>query len=370
MRPTENEKNNIPGAGGKGSGGNAAPQRPQAGPAPTASDKKSPASGEGIRFNRLNRLNRTITAPLLVLVVFLLLLAVRLLGPRIFDRSNEYLLLTVVQAVIFLLPAAIYMKLCHVKLGRLRIYPFGLNHLLLILSAVTAAASGALLLSFAVSGYESLSGNFVLYGAFATPSGDSVPKTLYLILAYAALPAFCEEFVFRALLCAEYESSGGSFSAVALTSLWFAMIHFDLRAFPVYLFSGLLLSLTLYATRSFFASFAVHLGYNLISIFGMPLLRTVYDAGGKTFYFLIVGTLLLISLFVFCGECARLYGSYADRNLSSDYRRRYSEDTSPTERRGIAASIRRGLEGNISAFLSPSALLCYLLYITVMLFIK
>ncbi len=310
------------------------------------------------------RYDGTLTAPLLVFAVFLLLLAVRLSGPRIFNRDNEYLLLTVVQVLIFMIPAAVYMKLCHVSAKRLRIYPFGLNHLLLIVSAIVAAASGSLLLSFAASGYESLSGTFTLYGAFASPSGSSAGETVYLIVAYAALPAFCEEFLFRALLCSEYEASAGSFSAVVLTSLWFAMLHFDLRSFGVYLFSGILLSLTLYASRSFFAAFAVHFGYNLVSVFGMPFLRTVYDAGGKTLYFLIIGFLLLISMFVFCGECARLYGSYADGNLSSDYRVEGSGE------HGVAAALRRTFAGNIRAFLAPSALLCYLLYIAVMLFLK
>ena len=310
------------------------------------------------------RYDGTLTAPLLVFAVFLLLLAVRLSGPRIFNRDNEYLLLTVVQVLIFMIPAAAYMKLCHVSAKRLRIYPFGLNHLLLIVSAIVAAASGSLLLSFAASGYESLSGTFTLYGAFASPSGGSAGETVYLIVAYAALPAFCEEILFRALLCSEYEASAGSFSAVVLTSLWFAMLHFDLRSFGVYLFSGILLSLTLYASRSFFAAFAVHFGYNLVSVFGMPFLRTVYDAGGKTLYFLIIGFLLLISMFVFCGECARLYGSYADGNLSSDYRVEGSGE------HGVAVALRRTFAGNIRAFLAPSALLCYLLYIAVMLFLK
>ncbi len=310
------------------------------------------------------RFSPTITAPLLVFCIFVLLLAARLLSPLIFDRDNEVILLTVVQVLIFMLPAGIYMRLCRVRWRRLRIFPFGVNHLLLIISAIVAAATGALLFEYAVSGYEAFSNVFTLYGAFSAPAANGAGSTLYLAVVYAALPAFCEEFVFRSLLCSEYES-GGSFSAVVLTSVWFAMLHFDLRSLPVYLFSGLLLALTLYAARSFFAAFAVHLGYNLISLFGAPLWRTVYDAGGKKLYFLIIGLLFLISMFVFCGECARLYSSYADRNLPSDYRL-----PSPGSEDAALSPLRRAFAGNARAFLAPSALLCYLFYIAVMLFTR
>ena len=98
------------------------------------------------------RFSPTITAPLLVFCIFVLLLAARLLSPLIFDRDNEVILLTVVQVLIFMLPAGIYMRLCRVRWRRLRIFPFGVNHLLLIISAIVAAATGCALLLFFVTG--------------------------------------------------------------------------------------------------------------------------------------------------------------------------------------------------------------------------
>lgn len=338
----------------------------------------------------------SMTAPLLVLTVYLLLLFVRFVSPYLFDRENEVILLTVVQVLIFMLPAVVYIRVCRIGFRRLRPAPFGINHILLIISAVIAATAGSLLLNLASSGYDAFSDTYTLYGAFSAPGNDDAAHTLYLAAVYAALPAFCEELVFRAILCAEYEADGGSFSAVVLTSLWFAMLHFDMGSFTVYFFAGILLALTLYATRSFFAAFAVHLGYDLIAVFGAPLFRTFYDAGGRTLYILILGLSALAALTVFCGECARLYGSYADRALSSDYRgswtshaneghtaaqRRQGTDSaqhakstqSPqqnTPSRGFSDSLRRAFANNARAFLAPSALLCYLLYIAVILFLN
>lgn len=323
----------------------------------------APASG------KKRRPAPSLTAPLLVAAIFVLLLITRRISPAVFDRDNEFILLTVVQVLIFMVPAVTYLRVFRISPGRLRLIPFGINQLLLVISAVIATATGSLLLDFAASGYESLSKTYTLYGAFSAPSGNSAGGALYSALVYAALPAFCEEFVFRSVMCAEYESDGGSFSAIVLSAVWFAMLHFDLGAFPVYFFCGILLALTLYSARSFFAAFCVHLGYNLISVFAPPLWRTIYDAGGKTLYFLLIVLLLLLSLVTFCGESARLYGAYADKNLSPDYRKQIMSAEGSDEGSKNSA-LRRFFAGNIRAFLAPSALLCYLIYITVMLFMQ
>lgn len=338
--------------------------------APQSAERAGPApENTPEQTEKKRRFAPSLTAPLLVLGVFVLLLLVRLISPGIFDRDNEVILLTVVQVLIFMVPAVIYIRTCRMSFRRLRFVPFGLNSLLLVISAVVAASAGSLLLGFAASGYDDFSKTYTLYGAFSAPSGGGTVSILYLATVYAALPAFCEEFVFRSVMCAEYESDSGSFSAVVLTAVWFAMLHFDLQSFPVYFFSGILLALTLYSARSFFAAFCVHLGYNLISLFAPPLWRTVYDAGGKTLYFLIVGLLFLLSMVVFCGEAARLYGWYSDNDIKPDYRRQIMSDRD-TDDAPRGGALKRALAGNLRAFLAPSALLCYLIYIAVMLFIK
>lgn len=371
-------------------------QRSHGAPGASPGIPAPPPARDKAGAKKTRRYAPSMTAPLLVLAVYLLLLFVRFTSPYLFDRENEVILLTAVQVLIFMLPAVIYIRVCRVSVRRLRPALFGINHILLMLSAVVAATAGSLLLNLALSGYDSFSDTYTLYGAFSTPTGGGAAQDLYLAVVYAALPAFCEEFVFRAVLCAEYESDGGSFSAVVLTSLWFAMLHFDTGSFLVYFSAGILLALTLYATRSFFAAFAVHFCYDLIAVFGAPLFRTFYDAGGRTLYILILGLTALAALTVFCGECARLYGSYADRALAGDYRGSWSP-TSAAERngvqyprktngapdvsnaqnvpdvappRGFADSLRRAFAGNARAFLAPSALLCYLLYIAVILFLN
>ena len=361
MTTTEDRNRNIPPNGAENAPRTSAPGEATAPvmPPELTGSTQAPELPEKRRFSP------TITAPLLVFGIFVLLLAARLLSPLIFDRDNEVILLTVVQVLIFMLPAGIVYAPLPRAVAQTAHFPLRGESSFAYHIRDRCRRNGKLCcLSMQCRDTRAFSNVFTLYGAFSAPAANGAGSTLYLAVVYAALPAFCEEFVFRSLLCSEYES-GGSFSAVVLTSVWFAMLHFDLRSLPVYLFSGLLLALTLYAARSFFAAFAVHLGYNLISLFGAPLWRTVYDAGGKKLYFLIIGLLFLISMFVFCGECARLYSSYADRNLPSDYRL-----PSPGSEDAALPPLRRAFAGNARAFLAPSALLCYLFYIAVMLFTR
>ena len=50
------------------------------------------------------------TAPLLVLAVFLLLYSSRLIDTALLTRENEYVAVIVLQRVIFLMPAAFYIR--------------------------------------------------------------------------------------------------------------------------------------------------------------------------------------------------------------------------------------------------------------------
>ncbi|MBR3964661.1 MAG: CPBP family intramembrane metalloprotease [Clostridia bacterium] len=312
---------------------------------------------------------RSITAPLAVLAVFLLLILTRFLEGELLTRENEYVAIIVLQLLIFMLPATIYIKLTAGNTSELRLAPFGLGHLLLIISAIVAISTGSLLIRYYTAGYSALSENYDLYGVFISKNDGGVGDTLYLILAYAALPAVCEETVFRGLLCAEYQHRS-SFSAIFMSSLFFAMIHFDTENFLSLFFAGVVLALTLYATRSLLAPIVVHFCQNLLSVFGRPVIQTVYDLGGEKLFIFIATALALLFSFIFCSEAARLYRSYSRQNLPSDYRELDSVPTpdTPTQWDEFAKRFPR-VSATLGALFSPTALLCYVTY-AIALFIK
>ena len=312
---------------------------------------------------------RSITAPLAVLAVFILLILTRFLEGELLTRENEYVAIIVLQLLIFMLPATIYIKLTAGNTSELRLAPFGLGHLLLIISAIVMISTGSLLIRYYTAGYSALSENYDLYGVFISKNNGGVGDTLYLILAYAALPAICEETVFRGLLCAEYQHRS-SFSAIFMSALFFAMIHFDTENFLSLFFAGVVLALTLYATRSLLAPIVVHFCQNLLSVFGRPVIQTVYDLGGEKLFIFIVTALALLFAFIFCSEASRLYRSYSKQNLPSNYRELDTKETSdsPTQWDEFAKRFPR-LSATLGALFSPTALLCYVIY-TIAIFIK
>lgn len=298
--------------------------------------------------------NRTIvlSPTVLVAATYLLLLLSKIIDLTLISRENEYYSVVVLQMMIFLLPGALWCKFSGEKyVSHLRLRPFKPNCLPLITSAALLMISGGLLLSVLFGGLESLSQNFSLYDTFISRDNGTVPTRLYLLLSYAVLPAICEEFVFRGILCHEYER-GGVGRAIVLSALFFGLLHFNIVNLPVYLFSGVILAMTLYATRSLFGAMLAHFLYNIFGLFGQPYMSTLYRITSSSSLFLfLVGFTFLLSGAIFCGEAARLYRQYLQKSYSADYRR--PVNTEPSTIRASYLEVLR----------PPSAIVCFVLYI-------
>ncbi len=308
--------------------------------------------------------NSANTAPLLVLGIFVLLLVSRFIDTTLLTRENEYVAVIVLQLVIFLLPAAFYIKALGLDFGRFRISAFGPGHLLLLISAIISLTAGTILIEYYTVGGAPLDRNYDLWGVFISKNEGTVSSAIYLILAYAALPAICEEFVFRGLLISEYEKRGST-AALLLSSLFFALLHFDIERFPVYFFAGLILAMTLYASRSLAAAIAVHFCHNMIGIFGSPYMQTLAELGGDKLFMTLLTAIFLLFTGIFASEAARLYKNYARFDLSSAYREidppypPANADSSPIEE--LAAKHPR-IAATCGAFFSFPALVCYVAY--------
>ena len=296
-----------------------------------------------------------LTPVTLALGIYVLLLLARLLDASVLTRDNEYFSVIVLQIMIFLIPAFAYIRLRGKELrSGLRLTLPRLDHLLLLVGAVVALSGGGMLLQLLLGGTD---GSFTLYDTFISKSYGTTSNTLYLILAYAVLPAFCEELVFRGIFLAEYERHGASCAAL-MSMLFFAMLHFDLRNILLYLFSALVLCTVRYATRSLFAAMLVHFCYNLFGLFGVPYVTAVYTSMGRVWVliFLLI-VMLLFGAALFCGEAARLYRHFATHGTHE------GEGANPAiSRRDSAVRFLRRL-------LTPQAALCVLLYLTVSLIV-
>ncbi len=293
----------------------------------------------------LERFKPNITAPVLAALSFGLLLLARITG--VADGSgNDHLSVIILQLLILAFPAILYTKLRGNALkGKLRIKGFGGDRAVLVIWGTLLLICGSLLLNIIFA--DGLSEkSFSLYDAY-TVKNQGADGLAVSILAYALLPALCEEFFFRAILCAEYERFGIGTAAV-ITSTFFAMLHFRLALFPVYFFAGLLLFAVMYACRSCVASMIVHFFFNLYGLFGQSFVGEIFNTTGSTELFLIIlATFFAVFLIFFCGQAARIYKRYAERNLPSDY---------------LPPKKRAGDLYFPEVFLAPAAIVCYLIF--------
>ena len=320
-------------------------------------------SGKRLRKNKKANINQNtskgerklkiITPSLLVFATYALLLFSKILDLTLINRENEYYTVVILQLMIFLLPGAIWCKYrgeSYLRGLRLRLpRP---SSFLIILFATLLMISGGLLLSVLFGGLESLSRNFSLYDTFISKSNGTIPSNLYLLIAYAVIPAICEEFIFRGILCHEYEK-GGVVRSITFSALFFAMLHFNPINILTYLFSGVILALVLYATRSLFAAIITHLLYNIFGLFGQRYMNTLYKiTGSETFFIFIVAFIFLLSAALFCRQGAKLYKKHLYEGISSSYRRPVAK--TPEQ---IRASF-------LEIVLEPATILCVIFYIT------
>ncbi len=318
--------------------------------------EQSVAREKGLYQRFIRNKTFTLHPTVLVLATYILLLLSKLIDIAVINRENRYYSVVILQLMIFLLPAAIWCKFSGENyLSGLRLRMIKLDSLPIILSAALLMASGGLLLGVLFGGTESLADSFSLYDTFIASDDGTVGNVIYLIMAYAVLPALCEELVYRGILCREYEH-GGVLRAILVSAVFFALLHFNIQNFPIYLFAGIILALTFYATRSLFGAILAHFLYNIFGLFGQPYMNNLYLMTGSSSLFLfLAGGLFLISAAIFCGEAARLYRLYLYKAYPADYRKPVLK--------GIPA-IR---ESYLTVIRQPSAIACFAVYIIALL---
>ncbi len=263
--------------------------------------------------------------------VFLLTFGLSYLLPK---GGSIYSYGLIMQFAALLIPASLYMSLKGEKLPqKMRINALSPAKTVFLLLFVLAIFCGSVLYSLLLGNTDT--GNEAL---------SSEPAFLSL-LCLAVLPAFAEELLFRGILMTELESHG-PVTAVALSSVLFAMLHFDLKMLPMYLFSGLMLALCAYVTRSLLASCTVHLLYNLTIFLGKEKLNAFFAITDDTALIaLILIIALLVSLILIFGECQRTYAAYAEQNAVSSH------------------AAKGGSGSFFIALFSPASIICIIIFI-------
>lgn len=96
-------------------------------------------------------------------------------------------------------------------------------------------------------------------GALAAPGSERALAVS--ILSMAALPAVCEELLFRGFALSAWETRGTWF-AIGVTSALFALLHGNLYGLPSYLLVGAVAGFATWALDSVYAGIVYHTVYN------------------------------------------------------------------------------------------------------------
>lgn len=277
------------------------------------------------------KIKNSFAAPFLLIVVLMLQTLASLLDPADLGLdTNLYLTIIILELLVYALPAVFFCRLRGREYGRhLRVRLFRPNHIFFILLALLALLAGNALIRY---------GMHLLFpdaGATTVSYTGVSDAGLYAVLAFCILPAAAEEFLFRGILVAEYEKIGAPF-AVLVSALCFGMMHLDLVQLPAYFYSGVILALVLYATRSLFASMAVHIGNNIAALWTEQLVSRFSEAVGQRGILLvfILVSVLMITLVLFFMEAERIYRDYGIHAVPSphaDHRRKRGESSGALE---------------------------------------
>ncbi len=112
-------------------------------------------------------------------------------------------------------------------------------------------------------------------GALAAPGSER--ELAMAILSMAALPAVCEELLFRGFALSAWESRGTWF-AIGVTSALFALLHGNLYGLPGYLLVGAVAGYATWALDSVYAGIVYHTVYNTACLVIAHLLAGQGDA--------------------------------------------------------------------------------------------
>jgi len=306
-----------------------------------------------------------LTAPLLVLVIYTLLLSTDFIDMSSFEYGgNIYLSLIVLQLLIFVIPGVFYCRIKDVGYSfKLWMRPFSPTKLGFIICATVALIAFSALVRF-VQIYTGgvFDNDFIIHSEYILQESSGFSNSLYVSIVFALVPALVEEFVFRGIILTEYrENKYGAFSAVAVSSLTFAMLHFSLDMFVICLAGGIVFAFVVYVTRSVFASMIVHFLYNMYGLFVEDYIITVIKDPENTVLLVFVIVLVFLAfLTMSIAEAERINMSNAKDGV----------ETPAYAKKDPNEKIKNKLVLFVESVFSPTMLLCVLMFLIVSIGLK
>ena len=297
---------------------------------------------------------------LLVVAVFSFVLFSRMIpGEKVTGNGNVYLSITVIEFCVFVLPAMIFARyrgMDFIKKTNMSFPGFSTLAFVFFMLLVLIFSNVLITLAF-YSGTSPVEGEV----STITMSFDiKDPDILGIILIFAVIPAICEEFVFRAIIMSELKKYG-YLTAIIISSIMFALIHYNNSGFVIYFFSGLLLGLTAYVTRSVGAAMLLHIMYNIYGLFFESYLWGAISRNVNLILVVfIAAVVLLVSLMVCFFEAERMFNDYSVMGVPAP-----ESYVNRDEVENADELIAKRRKKSLLAFISPTLLAAVAIYMLV-----
>ncbi|MCI8332069.1 MAG: CPBP family intramembrane metalloprotease [Clostridiales bacterium] len=304
------------------------------------------------------KLKETITAPIAVLVAYGLYYVcfVSDIAASALAKYDEYSIVSGIVLIIMtlLLPAVFYAKLKGVGYGaQMNFLSFKGSRIIFSFCMLVCLCTGVILMALMYQQVGLAGIKYSLVETYTMRLSNRELPVVYRCVAYAALPAFAEEFLYRGVVMTEYKQSG-FFVSVFFSALLFAFGQFSFVSFPAFFFVGLVMGVVYYVSESLVITVSVRLAFNLLLFFFEDAVWSLVFKPSN-FVFFVCLTVVLFLLFITLGlsEAQRIY-----------YTKGVDAEKAPANK---LSKDFKGKQAFAAAVLSPTFMMCAAAFVAVTL---
>ena len=250
---------------------------------------------------------------LLSAVAFAICFVTLVINKFIYPIGKELLAPVILQLVALVIPAYLAIMLASseksifTQMRETGFCSLSVEYVFFLIFASLFAACASLLLTLAFGGAYDASNGVILLGSFTAGENEYTVSIPYIILAYAVIPAFAEELLFRGVIFSRLQKISFPFAALVSTVLY-ALAGFTLGGLIPSLFIGVLSVFVLYTTGSLWACVILHFVFNLYRLFLETNISAYFLASSNNL--LLITTVLIalaISSLLFFSESAKIF---------------------------------------------------------------
>ena len=186
------------------------------------------------------------------------------------------------------------------------------EHVFFIIFSALFMISTSLIINLLCGGVYPAGEGFTLLGSFTAGAGEFTATYPYLVIVYAATPAFIEEILFRGFVYKGF-TERGEFVAIAVSTVISAMFAFSIAGLPAALFCGLIYCLVRHVTKTLWSCMIVHFVFNVYALFLQTNVSKYFlSAQNRLLLIAVVIAAWLICSVLFFTETARIFKKRAD----------------------------------------------------------